>query len=71
MACFCSLPYGRTHAGPAEQHRRFSRTYAHEFTAPHMARAAFEGVTLGLGYGLARFRELGMHPLKSALPERK
>src|SRR5258708_23997150 len=32
------------------------------FTAPHMARAAFEGVTLGLGYGLARFRELGMHP---------
>jgi xylulokinase len=32
------------------------------FTAPYMARAAFEGVTLGLGYGLARFRELGMHP---------
>jgi xylulokinase len=27
-----------------------------------MARAAFEGVTLGLGYGLTRFRELGMHP---------
>jgi xylulokinase len=32
------------------------------FTAPHMARAAFEGVTLGLGYGLGRFRELGMNP---------
>jgi xylulokinase len=32
------------------------------FTAPHMARAAFEGVTLGLGYGLERFRELGMSP---------
>ena len=32
------------------------------FTAAHMARAAFEGVTLGLGYGLARFRQLGMNP---------
>ncbi|HEY5704680.1 MAG TPA: xylulokinase [Terrimicrobiaceae bacterium] len=32
------------------------------FTAPYMARAAFEAVTFGLGYGLARFRELGMHP---------
>ena len=37
------------------------------FTAPHMARAAFEGVTLGLGYGLARFRELGMHPAEIGL----
>jgi xylulokinase len=37
------------------------------FTAPHMARAAFEGVTLGLGYGLARFRELGMHPAEIRL----
>jgi xylulokinase len=32
-----------------------------------MARAAFEGVTLGLGYGLARFRELGMHPAEIRL----
>jgi xylulokinase len=37
------------------------------FTAPHMARAAFEGVTLGLGYGLARLRELGMHPAEIRL----
>jgi xylulokinase len=37
------------------------------FTASHMARAAFEGVTLGLGYGLARFRELGMHPAEIRL----
>ena len=37
------------------------------FTAPHMARAAFEGVTFGLGYGLARFRELGMHPAEIRL----
>ena len=32
------------------------------FTSAHMARAAMEGVTLGLGYGLARFRELGLAP---------
>jgi xylulokinase len=32
------------------------------FTAAHMVRAAYEGVTLGLGYGLARFRQLGMNP---------
>ncbi len=37
------------------------------FTPSHMARAAFEGVTLGLGYGLARFRELGMHPAEIRL----
>lgn len=30
------------------------------FTPAHMARAAMEGVTLGLGYGLARFRDLGL-----------
>jgi len=28
----------------------------------HMARATMEGATLGLGYGLARFRELGIEP---------
>lgn len=32
------------------------------FTPQHMARAAMEGVTLGLGYGLARFRALGLTP---------
>ncbi|HVE15290.1 MAG TPA: xylulokinase [Chthoniobacterales bacterium] len=32
------------------------------FTAAHIARAATEGVTLGLGYGLQRFRELGVEP---------
>src|SRR5260221_623621 len=37
------------------------------FTPPHMARAAFEGVTLGLGYGLPRFRDLGMHPAEIRL----
>lgn len=31
-------------------------------TPGHFARAAMEGVTLGLGYGLSRFRELGLHP---------
>jgi xylulokinase len=29
-------------------------------TAPHLARAAMEGVTLGLAYGLERFRSLGV-----------
>ncbi len=32
------------------------------FTAAHLARAAIEGVTLGLAYGLQRFRELGIRP---------
>jgi xylulokinase len=35
---------------------------ATNLTAPHLARAAAEGVTLGLGYGLQRFRELGVEP---------
>ncbi len=32
------------------------------FTAPHLARAAMEGVTLGLAYGLSRFQSLGVNP---------
>jgi xylulokinase len=32
------------------------------FTPAHLARAATEAVTLGLGYGLSRFRELGVKP---------
>ena len=31
-------------------------------TPAHFARAAMEGVTLGLGYGLSRFQELGLVP---------
>ncbi|HEX8297329.1 MAG TPA: xylulokinase [Chthoniobacteraceae bacterium] len=31
-------------------------------TPPNLARATMEGVTLGLGYGLARFQELGIEP---------
>jgi len=31
-------------------------------TAAHLARAAMEGVTLGLAYGLERFRKLGVTP---------
>ncbi len=32
------------------------------FSIPHFARAAMEGTTLGLNYGLNRFRELGITP---------
>ena len=32
------------------------------FTAPHFARAAMEGVTLGMNYGLRRLRQLGLRP---------
>jgi xylulokinase len=32
------------------------------FTPAHLARAASEAVTMGLGYGLSRFRELGVTP---------
>jgi xylulokinase len=31
-------------------------------TPAHLARAAVEGVTVGLGYGLTRFKELGLTP---------
>jgi xylulokinase len=37
------------------------------FTAPHLVRAAMEGVTLGLGYGLRRLRELGVAPAEIRL----
>lgn len=36
-------------------------------TAPHMARSVMEGATLGLAYGLARFRELGIAPTEIRL----
>ena len=32
------------------------------FTPAHLARAAVEGVTIGLAYGLKRFKELGLNP---------
>jgi len=35
---------------------------AKTFTAEHFARAAMEGVTLGMNYGLRRLRELGVKP---------
>ena len=37
------------------------------FDAPHMARAAMEGVTLGLNYGLNRLRELKLTPTEIRL----
>ena len=36
-------------------------------TPAHIARAVMEGATLGLGYGLARFRELGIAPTEIRL----
>jgi xylulokinase len=36
-------------------------------TAAHLARATMEGVTLGLAYGLSRFRELGIQPTEIRL----
>jgi xylulokinase len=36
-------------------------------TPAHMARAAMEGATLGLAYGLKRFRDLGMNPTEIRL----
>ena len=37
------------------------------FTPAHLVRAAMEGVTLGLGYGLQRLRELGVAPAEIRL----
>src|SRR4029453_12807590 len=34
------------------------------FNLPHFARAAMEGTTLGLDYGLGRLRELGIKPVE-------
>lgn len=36
-------------------------------TAPNLARSAMESVTLGLAYGLGRFRELGLEPTEIRL----
>ncbi len=36
-------------------------------TSAHMARAAMEGVTLGLAYGMKRFGELGVQPTEIRL----
>ncbi len=36
-------------------------------TPAHLGRAVMEGVTLGLGYGLGRFRELGIEPTEIRL----
>ncbi len=36
-------------------------------TPAHLARAAMEGVTLGLGYGMKRFAELGLSPTEVRL----
>ena len=40
---------------------------ANNFSAGNVARAAMEGVTLGLAYGLERFRELGVSPTEIRL----
>jgi len=40
---------------------------ARNFTPAHLARAAMEGVTLGLAYGLERFRALGVKPAEIRL----
>lgn len=37
------------------------------FTPAHLARAAVEGVTVGLAYGMTRFRELGLTPTEIRL----
>ena len=37
------------------------------FTASNLARAAMEGATIGLAYGLKRFRDLGMNPAEIRL----
>jgi len=37
------------------------------FTPAHLARAAAEGVALGLGYGMSRLRDLGFEPLEIRL----
>jgi len=40
---------------------------ADTMTPTHLARATMEGVTLGLAYGLNRFRELGIQPTEIRL----
>ena len=51
MACFCS-PYltGERTLDLPNSTGIFKGLTLANFTAPHMARAAFEGVTFGLGY---------------------
>ena len=61
----CSLPYfegERTPNVPDGTGAVPRRDSAHVSPAAHFARAAMEGVTLGMNYGLRRLAELGVKP---------
>ena len=58
-----ALSRRRAHAQRARRHRRVARRqHRAPSRAQHFARAAMEGVTLGMNYGLRRLAELGVKP---------
>ncbi|MBN2505411.1 MAG: xylulokinase [Verrucomicrobia bacterium] len=60
----CLLPYleGERTPNVPEGTGVFLGVSPRTFTAPHFARAAMEGVTLGMNYGLRRLAQLGVQP---------
>lgn len=63
------LPYLTGERTPNLPHARgtWDGISAVNLTPGHLARSAMEGVTLGLGHGLRRFRELGLQPTEIRL----
>lgn len=63
------LPYLTGERTPDLPHSKgvFHGVTLENFHPAHIARAAMEGVTLGLGYGVNRFRELGLQPAEIRL----
>ncbi len=65
---FPPIPQWRTDAqSPRSVQRRAPRADTENMAPAYIARAAMEGATLGLAYGLNRFRELGIEPTEIRL----
>jgi xylulokinase len=63
------LPYLTGERTPNLPHARgtWDGISTNNLTPGHLARSAIEGVTLGLGHGLQRFRQLGLNPTEIRL----
>jgi xylulokinase len=66
-AAAAAVFHRRVDPAPAGWHRRAAWHHPENFTPAHMARAAAEGVALGLGYAMSRLRELGFEPAEIRL----
>jgi xylulokinase len=66
-ACFPALSERRANSEPPRGTGVFHGLTIENMSPAHMARAVMEGATLGLAYGVNRFRELGIEPTEIRL----